>query len=529
MNFSISVSKITMPLLSATLRLVVASTLLYLPAAALAQDDAAPQTREELEEQIKQALEVAPKQMEEGDYEGAAASYSFVLKRTGGQDPRIKFQRARALKELKEYEAALDDIKEAMSYGNAVAGLEAEARNLRAEIRLEQGAPDAALRDAQKAVQEDRNNPKFQYNLGKALIQLGSAVAGEKAISKYIATDDQNPESFRLRAQAFAGMRKYEKSLADIDRAIELDPEDHENYYTKGIILVQDEQMQESSEAMRMALEKYVPQDPDSPLPYVQAHLTRASILEEIGKKADDPEVQNQAFQEQKQECETLLDALPDSPAVASSRAAALFRLGVAERLLENLADAVKAFTDAIDLNPGLSEAYFRRGICFYYLNEPRLALADFDQGAALDTASPRSNLWRGRCQNSMGEHREAIKAFSDAIAVADRYTTAYVHRGLTYLQIGDNERAVKDFNTAIRLEPTVGNHYYLRGVAFNRQGNTDRAIDSLTNAIKFDTELVEAYDLLGRLLQRTGRGSLANEYRRKAGELRTQQGLAPR
>jgi len=516
-------------ILSRTSKLLVATAVMCMPAAALAQADGAPQTREELQAQLEQAVEAGKTQMEEGEYEAAVASYSVAIRMTSGQDPRMKFQRARALKELKEYDAALEDIKEALSYGSAVVGLEPEARNLRAEIRLEQGSPDAALRDAQAAVKEDRSNPKFQYNLGKALIQLGGAVAGEKAISKYIATDDQNPEAYRLRAQAYAGMGKYEKSLADADRAIELEPENHENYFTRGIILVQDKQMEEASAALKIAIEKYVPEDPESPLPFVQAHLTRASILEDIGKKAEDVEAQKQAFMEQKQECETLLEALPDTPGAASSRAAALFRLGVAERLLDNLAAAVKSFTDAIDLNPGLGEAYFRRGICFYYLQEPQLALGDFDQGAALDFASPRSNLWRGRCQNVLGEHREAIKAFSDAIAVSDRYTTAYVHRGLAYLQIGDNQRAVEDFNTAIRLEPTVGNHFYLRGVAYERQGNAAQAINSLTNAIKFDTQLVEAYDLLARLLQRTGRTNLAGEYRRKAGELRAEQGQAAR
>lgn len=48
------------------------------------------------------------------------------------------------------------------------------------------------------------------------------------------------------------------------------------------------------------------------------------------------------------------------------------------------LAEAVTAFTSAIDGNDGLAEAYFRRGVCYYLLGNCRMAALDLDAASLL-------------------------------------------------------------------------------------------------------------------------------------------------
>jgi tetratricopeptide (TPR) repeat protein len=48
------------------------------------------------------------------------------------------------------------------------------------------------------------------------------------------------------------------------------------------------------------------------------------------------------------------------------------------------LAEAVAAFTSAIDGNDGLADAYFRRGVCYYLLGNCRMAASDLDAASLL-------------------------------------------------------------------------------------------------------------------------------------------------
>ncbi len=495
-------------------------------------------SREELQAQFTELVQQGQDQLSQGDFGGALQSLSQAAQMSQN-NPQTLLLRARAWMGIGELEAALADLNEAISGGQLgdLPGFLGQARNMRADVYLQLGDVATALRDAEAAVKEDRLNPEFHRNLGKAKFLYGDSVAGEKSLSRYInaAESAEAPappelaEAYQLRAQAYASMGKFPKATNDINRSLELDPEEHESYLTKGMIFLQQEDYGQASDALQLAIENYEPADPDLPQPYSQAYLTRASALEELGKKSDDPGEAEAAYLASKQTCEELLEELGDEPATAVTRAATLFRLGVAERLLDDLPMAVKHLSDAIDLNPGLGEAYFRRGICFYYLGEPRLALGDFKQGAAINFESPRSNLWKGRCWAALGQPREAIKSFSEAVAVSDRYIVAYVHRGLTYLQIGEFRRAVSDFNNAIRLAPTVAEHYYYRGLAYSELEETEQAIGSLARAIKFDNELLEAYDVMIDQLLKSGQNALADQYRQRAAELRAKRSTAAR
>ncbi|MEM8864983.1 MAG: tetratricopeptide repeat protein, partial [Planctomycetota bacterium] len=250
----------TRSLSASRLALALAGCLLTaMPAAQVAaQDGAGTQpTREELEEQFKVAVTEGRDQLEAGDFAAAVQSFDTAVQLTGGANPTPLFFRARALMGAGEYEAALEDIKNVLTYGQSVQGLVPEARNLRAEVYLELGAVDRALKDAEAAVKANRNNPAYQLNYGKALVLTGNASAAEKALSKYLATDDQTAEPYRLRAQAYAGLGKFAKGLADIERAIELDPSDHENHYVQALIFLQEENYIGAADALRSAINNY--------------------------------------------------------------------------------------------------------------------------------------------------------------------------------------------------------------------------------------------------------------------------------
>lgn len=490
---------------------------------ALAQDDAtgAPTAQEE----FKQLAEEAQKNYDDGEYAEAAAIYGQLIARSGGYSPEPYFKRAQANVKLEEYAAAIEDLRETLTYASGNKALIAETKNLRGEVYLEQGNIQLALPDLQAAVSENRNNPRYQFNLGKALAKGGAAREAEKTLTRYLEMEDpdleeRESETYLLRGQSYAALQRYDQARADLAKAQELDPEAHEAFFLDAQIAMFEKDYEAAADAFEKAIQNYTPEDESDDLPYIQAHLTRAVALEEVGKEAEDADVKKKAFEGQKAESERLLDALPDRAELGGIKAAALFRLGVAERFLGNFPEAVKAFSEALEINPSMGEGFFRRGICFFYMGEEQLAILDFESAAALDFASPRANLWKGRTYAQLGDHREAIKAYGEALGVSDRYADAYINRGLSYVQLGDYDKAVDDFNEAIRLNPGFGKPYYYRGVAYRMQGERTKALKSLTNAVQFDPELAPAYRSLGNMLSGSGRSGLAGEYLRKAQEL---------
>lgn len=481
-------------------------------------------TQEEAIEQIRAALEKGQQQLADKEFEAAVDTFSQAIQMSNGQLGAPYIGRAQARKELEEYGKAQEDLKNFQQYNQDRAPtLLAQASNLSGEIYLELGALGDALADFEEAVEYDSSNPLYQFNLGKVYAMGGAPDQGRKALTKWIeaGADDaeKNAEAYRLRAQTYAQLGKYEDADADIAAALAIDSDNHEIHALKGTIHAIQEEWDEAAASYKEALAKFEPEE-DSDLPYIEGHLQRSAMLEEAAKATDDPEKQRELFQEKLDESQRLLDALPDRPDVAPAKASALFSRGVAERQLGDLAAAVRSFSDAIDINPAMAQAYFRRGICFFHMGEERMAIDDFDKAASIDFASPHAALWKGRTYAELEEYYEALKAYAQALSVSDRYTDAYVNRGLVYVKLGEYERAIADFNDAIRLQPTNAQHYYFRGVAYALQGDHKRAIKSLATAIDFDDTLAPAYLKLAEELDAIGRSDLASDYRARGNEL---------
>ena len=133
----------------------------------------------------------------------------------------------------------------------------------------------------------------------------------------------------------------------------------------------------------------------------------------------------------------------------------------------EEYKESVKHYTQAIQGNPDLVEAYNNLGLVY---------------------------------QNK-GDHKEAIKNFDRAIDLDPNDNVVYSNRGLVYLDKGDYEEAIKNFDRAINLNPNSDITYYNRGLACTKKGNYEVAIVNYTQAIQLNPDLAQAYNNRGEAL----------------------------
>ncbi|HEX3602085.1 MAG TPA: tetratricopeptide repeat protein [Lacipirellulaceae bacterium] len=474
----------------------------------------------------QQLIDKGDAALKAGDFKTALSAYNDLVSMAERGTSPDAFQalakgyigRGNALIGLRQFDSAIDDFKKVIdSDANNVAALIG-----RGKARLELNQTDTALQDFKDAAKADQGSVDAQLGLGKALVSLGHSEEAIAPLTLAIAADEKNAEAYRYRGTAYAGTFKNKEATDDLLKSIELNPDDQEAYYTLAMIHLRAEEYQDAVDELGKAIEHYKPKPGQEDVPYVQGYLTHASALIELGKKAKDDAARKAAYQASVDDCDKLLKQLNEkNPAHAQVRAAALYSRGVAERMLENYGEAVRSFSQAIEINPTMGDAYFRRGICFHNLNEEKMAISDFQQAAHILFDDPRCNLWEGFTYAKMGDYNEAIRAYGDAIAASDRYTPAYANRALAYMMLGDYKKAVNDFNDAIRLNPTTAQYYYQRGVAYEMLKDNQRAAESFATALQFDNKNADTYKHMAIVQQALGHADTAAEYSKKAEEFK--------
>lgn len=90
-------------------------------------------------------------------------------------------------------------------------------------------------------------------------------------------------------------------------------------------------------------------------------------------------------------------------------------------------ADAVSAFSRAIELDPGFAEAWNRRATTYYVMDRYEDSLADIERVLELEPRHFGALAGRGLCLIGLGRKREALAAFEAALEVNPHMQNVYL------------------------------------------------------------------------------------------------------
>lgn len=128
---------------------------------------------------------------------------------------------------------------------------------------------------------------------------------------------------------------------------------------------------------------------------------------------------------------------------------------------------ALKAFDDAIKLNPNYADAFSNRGAAHDALNHPELAIADYSEAIRLNPRSAAVYSNRAAAYCDLGRFSEAITDLNFVIKSAPRDANAFNRRGSCYKSLGDLQLALADFEKAVslnhKLKKAMENRDFLR------------------------------------------------------------------
>ncbi|MEJ2266211.1 MAG: tetratricopeptide repeat protein [Anaerolineales bacterium] len=273
-----------------------------------------------------------------------------------------------------------------------------------------------------------------------------------------------NPEdawALIQRGEAYRLHGKHEQALLDYDRAIDLDPENTLAHVLRGENYRQQEQFEKALAEFQTVIEK----DPEN----AWAVVLRSETFRQVVRL----QVALSGF-------DRAVELAPDDPYVVTHRGEAYRLLGQSEQALED-------FAHAIELDPDFTWAWTLRGETRSQKGEIEAAIQDLSRAIQLNPDDPWPIALRGSAYRQSGQMQLALRDYDRALEIKPDYTWVLTLRGETYRQMDHFPEALADFNRALKNEPENVWTLTLRGETHRQMKNAQAALADLNRALQIE------------------------------------------
>lgn len=173
------------------------------------------------------------------------------------------------------------------------------------------------------------------------------------------------------------------------------------------------------------------------------------------------------------------------------------FKEGVLSGVFKEYEDAINSYSEAIELNPGFSEAFFQRASIYRNIPDNDKAIEDYSRAIRLDEKNPRYYTGRALCYYDMQNTGSAIKDLTRAIDLKpsdSELYSAYAARGSMYEMTDMDQKALQDYKQAILISPNAKELHIRMGRINRSLKNYEESIKDFCRVIELDSEHGEAY-----------------------------------
>jgi tetratricopeptide (TPR) repeat protein len=356
-------------------------------------------------------------------------------------------------------------------------------------------------------------------DVGETYYRRGIAYLGQSNYAEAMNDFDQAvdrlvpaADMYQRRAVTAAALNRWQDAIADVQRALALQPE-----HPEALQSLEKTYHAQAIEAFSRQIESGQPTAAlyrDRGLSRKALKLTKEAQSDfELAIQLDDTDVETHIGLGK-----ILADKEKHGPAIehftrgldlAKDHAEAYFGRGLSLSKTGKDTRAFKDLSKAIDLDPESVGALLARAELLTRLGRFTGAEVDLNNAYVLSPGSAEVYLSRGRFFDARKESDKAIVAYDKAIGLCPNFSKAYFHRGEAYRTKRDLDRAIADFEKAIRLDPKLSSAYCSRGLAMAQQGRFEQAIIELTKAtglVRYSRRFAEAYEVRAKVYYSIGR-----------------------
>lgn len=163
----------------------------------------------------------------------------------------------------------------------------------------------------------------------------------------------------------------------------------------------------------------------------------------------------------------------------------------------EEYEEAIEKYTQAIEIEPKLSEAYNNRGVVRYAIEDFDGAIADYSKVIKLNPNSADAYNNRGVVKYDLEDYQGAIRDYTQALKLNPNFADAYYNRGVARYELREYQEAIEDYTEAIKINRDFADAYYERGNAYSYSGDTQRAKKDYKKAIEINPNYIENKEAL--------------------------------
>ncbi len=174
--------------------------------------------------------------------------------------------------------------------------------------------------------------------------------------------------------------------------------------------------------------------------------------------------------------------------------AKAFYEQGLVNYQQTKYQDAIKKFSEAIQVNPNFAQAYNQRGNAYYRLSNYQKSQADSSEAIRLNPQDVNAYYDRGFSLYTLGNYNGAIADYNQAIQLNPSSANFYYARGLARSKIKERQGAIEDLNKALKINPQYAEAYLERGTIYRKQGLKLQAVKDLDEAVALQPENPEFY-----------------------------------
>lgn len=392
-----------------------------------------------------------------------------------------------------------------------------------------------------------------------------------------------NAPAYLMRGTVYSLKKDYDKALADLNKAIQIDPQEYAAYFRRsdiyGLTGKNDLAEADKKEGIRIfrakpastakdhyergvyfderafwgdAINEYsaaIKLDPNlkAGFPFTGVYQKRGELYELTEKYTEALDDYTHALAAQPQNVVLLIEradlladpyifenrkaeAIRDYSAVidrAAELQAAPEKLQYAYQqrlnLYKTLAQydaAIADSTELLKLNPQNAYYFFQRGSLYSDKKDYEKAIRDYDQAILLDPSHEGYYNSRGTAYHNLKQYDKAIADYSKAIELYPKFYWPYYNRGLIYNIQKDWAKSAADFGKASELRPKDINSLNNRAVAYINQKQWDMALADLNRVIEIDPKFVIAYKNRALVYRQQNKITEAEADEKKAQEL---------
>jgi tetratricopeptide (TPR) repeat protein len=355
--------------------------------------------------------------------------------------------------------------------------------------------------------------PEQAIQIADRLISAGNYRQALPILTQIIKASPKAKDAYVKRAAILAESKMLTPAIADMSRAIEIDPENARFRNTRGYFYLSQQKLKEALQDFSDAI--------GLDMSYAQPHNNRGLVRIATG----DVKTAVKDFEEAIKIDAKYLDAY-------NNRGYALMKL-------ESYPEAIASFSTAIEINPKYVNAWNNRGQAKLKAGQAEQALTDFSEAIRLSPKTLSYHIGRADAYQALGRDAEAqadrnrvawmqsLTALTQQVVRNPKQAANWIARGKHLLKAEEAQAAAADFNKALELAPesvdarcgraavliSLGRFddaiadcniamekeidpmaASLRGDAYFAKGELDKAIEDYSHAKRLDSQVAKAY-----------------------------------